>query len=89
MLGLKRQAALFRIRQHMLTGKSRYWLVIMMSDLLWGHGVYVDQEWHDVEKPFIDAELPGLQDAVAMRMRLTEMQSLIFDMPDIGRYLYA
>ncbi|EHM50899.1 KAP family P-loop NTPase fold protein [Yokenella regensburgei] len=89
MLGLKRQAALFRIRQHMLTGKSRYWLVIMMSDLLWGHGVYGDQEWYDVEKPFIGAELPGLQDAVAMRMRLTEMQSLIFDMPDIGRYLYA
>ncbi|MCS3464480.1 MULTISPECIES: P-loop NTPase fold protein [Citrobacter] len=88
-LGLHRARGLWLLRTLFLQGEARNWLVRLMRDLLWGHGLRGTRSWEQEDQFLSDDELSALAEALAMRMRTAEMLDSVFAHPDLGEYLYA
>jgi len=88
-LELHRGKGLWLLRKLFLQGEARYWLVRLMRDLLWGHGLRGKRPWEHEDHFLADDELSALAESLAMRMRTAEMLDAVFVHPDLGEYLYA
>lgn len=89
LLLLHRSKGLWLLRKLFLQGEARSWLVQLMRDLLWGHGIKGNQPWEQQEQFLTSDELNGLCDALAVRMNALEMQDALFSYQNLCGYLYA
>jgi hypothetical protein len=89
LLFLHRSRGLWLLRKLFLQGEARSWLVQLMRDLLWGHGIKGHQPWEPEEQFLTRDELNALCDALAMRMSTAEMRDALFSYQNLCGYLYA
>ena len=88
-LSLHRQKGLWLLRKLFLSGQARSWLVQLMRDLLWGHGLRGHRKWEQEDQFLTSDELNALCDALAVRMNAPEMQDALFSHDNLSGYLYA
>lgn len=70
-------------------GRGRSWLVQLMCDLLWGHGIKGHRTWEPEEQFLTRDELNALCEAPAMRMGAAEIHDALFSHQNLCGYLYA
>ncbi len=76
-LTLSRPRALYLIRKLFMQGRSKEWLVSLMRDLLWGHGIKGTRSFDSEDQFLTLQELSGLQESMAVRMSAEEMKNSI------------
>lgn len=84
-----RSKGLWLLRKLFLHGKARSWLVQLMRDLLWGHGIKGHRSWEPEEQFLNHDELNSLSEALAMRMNTADMWDVLFSHQNLCGYLYA
>lgn len=89
LLFLHRSRGLWLLRKWFLQGEARSWLVQLMRDLLWGHGIKGHRPWEPEEQFLNQDELNSLSAALAMRMSTAEMRDGLFSYQNVCGYLYA